>query len=320
MVWGESSTIIGTPSILSLDVLLNREMFLAKLIHLRSLGHIALLIEIVRQHDGYILSTAQWETICSCCDEVGLYVVVDEALTAIRCGAPFAFQLPQYAKYRPSFVQVGKAVVSGGLAVCWDGVRMSRLAGSEEEKEGLVQRWDGLPSLIQDPFLLLRSWGTIILAEQEGWTERAVRIGHLLRRILREIHPKGNLAISGLAALIYLPASLARKMDVIGAAVTEKHCRWMPYLDAGMADERQLRILFGPNGRELRQRISEKDTPGTSMRRRICIVCAEASAERFEKCEGCCGVVCNFCSEEKSTQKWAKRHVSGKCLSERLLI
>jgi hypothetical protein len=320
MVWGETSTIIGTPSILSLDLLLHRPAFLAELIRLRSSGHIALLIEIVRQHDGYVLTTEQWDMICSCCEEVGLYVIADEALTAIRCGAPFAFQLPGYAKHRPSFVQVGKAVVSGGLAVCWDGVRMYRLAGGEEDRTGLVQRWDGLPSLIQDPFLLLRSWGTIILAEKEGWTKRAMDIGHLLRRILREIHPKGKLNISGLAALMYLPTSLARKMDIIGAAVTEKHCRWMPYLDAGMADDRQLRILFGPNGRELRQRISGKDTPSTSMRRRICIVCAEASAERFERCEGCFGVVCNFCLEDKSMQKYAKRHTSGKCLSERLLI
>ena len=85
----------------------------------------ALIIEIVRAADGSVMSEASWKHILQACKRYCLVLVVDEALTAIRCGAPFAYQLPQYRKHGwPDLVLFRKAIRTNGIAVEWEGINM----------------------------------------------------------------------------------------------------------------------------------------------------------------------------------------------------
>ena len=62
-------------------------------------GCVALIVEMVRAADGSVLSQDAWRHLLNACKGHCLVLIVDEALTAIRCGAPFAYQLPQYRKF-----------------------------------------------------------------------------------------------------------------------------------------------------------------------------------------------------------------------------
>ncbi|KAJ9634375.1 hypothetical protein H2199_009033 [Coniosporium tulheliwenetii] len=203
-------------------------------------GYFAVVVEMVRASDDRVLPPAEWETLCRCCSDVGLYIVVDEALTAVRCGAPFAHQRPEYKALSPSFVLFGKAIVACGLGVCWNGVHMNRLgysdSGREEDVADILRSWDMKVSQALPAASLLNSWGVLILAQQEDWPQRASRVGAQLRRILRDMYP--GIVINGLEALIYIARAKASTTNIIGAAAG-KVVRWMPFLDQGMDDESQ---------------------------------------------------------------------------------
>lgn len=248
------------------------------------------------------MSQKEWETICICCKSAGIYLIVDESLTAIRCGAPFGHQLPQYKKYKPSFVLFGK-VFAPGIAIVWDGLQTERFEISDHEhRTHLLTLWDFLPSLVQEPAATLRSWGTIVLAQEENWVQRARQVGSILRSVAQDICPR--VPLGGEGALIYLPSAVSRRADVIGAA-TPTHCRWMPYLDTGMMDDRLVRSLFSRQGSLLRQTLEN----GLKRVRVYCIICSEEAADRFWYCGNCCGYICNICEGSDVI-----RHRQGECL------
>ncbi|KAF2450857.1 hypothetical protein P171DRAFT_427141 [Karstenula rhodostoma CBS 690.94] len=299
----ESHRIGPTPIILSLDLASNKEKLKTKFKSLVKAGYIAVIMEVVRQTDGHILSQLQWEAICQCCQSTGLYLIVDESLTAIRCGAPFGHQLPQFCNYKPSFVFFGKAL-SPGLGIFWDGVRIDRFEVGE--RADVLALWDFLPSLVQEPAATLRSWGTIVLAQREDWPKRAKNVGRILRDVLREMYP--GVDLRGEAALIYIPTTVSRIADVIGAA-TPTYCRWMPYLDLGMMEERQVRAMFGTQSHSLRQTL--KVTLGRM--NKFCIICSEEAADSFDFCERCCGHICSVCKGEDGSS--FQRHSEGRYLA-----
>lgn len=270
---------------------------------LRKRGIIAVVVEIVRQSDGHLLSQKEWETICECCESAGLYLIVDESLTAIRCGAPFAYQLRQYRKYKPSFVIFGKALAPG-IAIVWDGLHVKRFGiVDQKDRVHLSTLWDLLPSQVQEPTATLRSWGTIVWAERENWVQRAQRLGVILRSVVRDLCP--GVLLGGEGALIYLPSAVSRTADVVGAA-TPTHCRWMPYLDSGMMDDRQVRSLFGREGSSFRQALKLR----LKRINKFCIICAEQAADSFWHCKRCDGYICNICEGPD-----VHRHHYGECLS-----
>ncbi|KAL9128868.1 MAG: hypothetical protein Q9175_007434 [Cornicularia normoerica] len=98
-------------------------------------GCVALIAEIVRARDGVGISQTAWKHLLRACKKHNLVLVVDEALTSIRCGAPFAHQLPQYQKHGlPDLVLFGKAVRTNGIAVDWRGINMRKLAITDPEE------------------------------------------------------------------------------------------------------------------------------------------------------------------------------------------
>ena len=212
-------------------------------------GCVALIAEIVRARDGVAISSAAWRDVVRACGKWNLILVVDEALTAIRCGAPFAYQLPQYEKHgRPDLVLFGKAVRTNGVAVDWRGVNIRKLEIDDpEERVFAVLGWQERLTEMAPVASLLSSWGTLVLAEREQWPRRAREIGLLLRRLIASegIPPS---SIGGLHSLLYLRVEDQKrvKSPVMGANAGD-YVRWLPTMDRVMMSEKELRgKVFGP--------------------------------------------------------------------------
>ena len=205
-------------------------------------GCVALIAEIVRARDGSVISQAAWKHLLRACRTHNLFLVVDEALTSIRCGAPFAYQLPQYQKHGfPDLVLFGKAVKTSGVAVEWRGVNVSKL-GVEDKEDRLFTalEWQERLTEMAPPGSLLASWGTIVMAERENWPRRARRIGVLLRGFI-EREGIGRCSIGGLHGLIYLKSEdQARVRSPVMGANAGKYVRWFPVMDEVMMSREEL--------------------------------------------------------------------------------
>ena len=260
-------------------------------------GCIVLIAEIVRAADGSVISAAAWKHLVQACREHCLVLVVDEALTAMRCGAPFAYQLPQYAKSGfPDLVLFGKAVRTNGIAIEWRGINMRRLGINHKEGRletvlGWQERFTALATA-QD---LLASWGTLILARRDDWTTRAVAVGTLLRDMLRRegITPQ---LISGLHGLIYIRQEDYNTESPIMVANADTYVRLLPTMDEVMTSRAQLLTkVFGatsiPHRAELAAFLRSND-----LELHWCSKCGLAVDEENEKsCDRCVVRQCGVC-------------------------
>ena len=138
-------------------------------------GCVALIAEIVSARDGAVISPMDWKHLLNACQKHNLFLVVDEALTAIRCGAPFAYQLPQYQKHGfPDLVLFGKAVKTCGVAVEWRGINAAKLGMEDkDDRVFMALEWQERLTEMAPPACLLLSWGTMVLAGREDWPRRA---------------------------------------------------------------------------------------------------------------------------------------------------
>ena len=209
-------------------------------------GCIALIVEIVRAADGGVISDVAWKHLVNACKKYSLVLIVDEALTAMRCGAPFAYQLPQYEKSGfPDLVLFGKAVRTNGIAIEWRGINIQKLGIDDEELAAL--HWQDRFTAVATAQDLLVSWGTLILAGREDWANRAPIIGRLLRDILRSEGIRPQL-IRGLHGLVYIRQRDYVTASPIMVANAGTYVRLLPTMDEVMTSEDQLLTkVFGRN-------------------------------------------------------------------------
>ena len=212
-------------------------------------GCIAVIVEIVRAADGSVISDLAWKHLVNACRKHCLVLIVDEALTAMRCGAPFAYQLPQYAKSGfPDLVLFGKAVRTNGIAIEWRGINIQKLGFDDEEHRSLAAlHWQDRFTAVATAQDLLVSWGTLILATREDWANRAPMIGRLLRDILRTEGIRPQL-VKGLHGLIYIRQKDYVTASPIMVANAGEYVRLLPTMDEVMTSEDQLLTkVFGRN-------------------------------------------------------------------------
>ena len=207
-------------------------------------GCIALIVEIVRAADGSVISGVAWKYLINACRKHCLVLIVDEALTAMRCGAPFAYQLPQFEKSGfPDLVLFGKAVRTNGIAIEWRGINVRKLRIHDRVLAAL--HWQDRFTAMATAQDLLVSWGTLVLARREDWADRASMIGRLLRGILvsEGIRPQ---LIRGLHGLIYIRQEDYVTASPIMVANSGTYVRLLPTMDEVMTSEDQLRTkVFG---------------------------------------------------------------------------
>ncbi|KAL8758168.1 MAG: hypothetical protein Q9184_004009 [Pyrenodesmia sp. 2 TL-2023] len=268
-------------------------------------GCVVFLVEVVRSRDGRAMAPDIWQATVEACKVHGLFLIVDEALTAIRCGAPFAHQLPEYRQHgRPDLVLFGKGVRTCGIAVDWDGVNMKNLAIAQlDEQINVILDWQVRFTEVATVDSLLQSWATIVAAQKQGWPQRAVEIGHALRQVLSSFNVDPA-SISGLNALIWLRVDkkTLQKMMVMPAGASKGWVRWLPTMDLVMASPDQLMTkMFGQGSASYRRQL------GIFLFKHgwmlgVCSICGEAM-ETGEgsrtPCESCMARPCEFCEPEE---------------------
>ena len=261
-------------------------------------GCVALIAEMVRARDGVVITQTMWKSLLRACTKHDLVLIVDEALTAIRCGAPFAYQLPQYEKHGyPDMVLFGKAVKTNGIAIDWRGINMSKLAITDpEERRFVALEWQERLTEMAPAASLLASWGTLTLAQNEQWPQRARDIGALLRTHIRSSGIPAS-HIRGLHSLIYVPTtSQARLQSPVMGANAGAHVRWFPTMDPVMTSPEQLlgKVFGGGSVAHRREVSAYLARQGVEMR--FCSRCGKAvEAGVRAACPVCVVGVCEEC-------------------------
>jgi adenosylmethionine-8-amino-7-oxononanoate aminotransferase len=261
-------------------------------------GCIALLTEIVCWDNGVRVTPNNWSLLIQACADVGLPMIADETLSAIRCGAPWAYQRPEYVTYGPpDLVIFGKGMETAGLAINPNGKFFTKyhLDADEVTSTGLFQTRASF-SVWCHPAVLLRSWMVIRAAKEEKWPERSTQIGGILRTFAKDTitKRKHKSELLGLEALIYIRTESAKMTATQGAAGAPGWLRWLPTMDDVMADPERLKIqMFGPTSlahRKLLVKIMEDigDLPPW------CSSCGDFQiGEAF--CSICCAATCDIC-------------------------
>ena len=261
-------------------------------------GCIALITEIVRARDGIVVNELAWKHLLRACKRNNLVLVVDEALTAIRCGAPFAYQLPQFQKHGfPDLVLFGKAVKTNGIAVDWRGINMQKLGVTDpEERLFMALQWQERLTEMAPPASLLTSWATIVLAAKEQWPRRSREIGVILRALIEAEGIEPSL-IGGLHSLIYLRVQdQARIRSPVMGANAGNYVRWFPMMDAVMTSEKELRAkVFGAGSIAHRRDVSLY-LAGEGVRLGFCSRCGQAVEVGLRPaCQLCVVETCEDC-------------------------
>jgi len=262
-------------------------------------GCVAPTAEIVRAADGTVISPLAWRNILAACRRHCLVLIVDEAMTAIRCGAPLAHQLPQYRQHgRPDLILFGKAVRTNGIAVEWNGINIRKLGiTNEEEREYTTLHWQERLTEMAPTADLLTSWGTLVLAAREDWPQRSQTIGQILRDVVKDEGIKSS-SIGGLHSLIYLrQKDYSRISWPVMGANAGNYVRWLPTMDRVMTSRDELFTkVFGPDSvphrKQLAAYLSSKGLEprwcsgcGTAVESGMKVTCPRCVANRCENCE-----------------------------------
>ena len=267
----------------------------------KGLGCVTLIAEIVSARDGKVMGESAWKSLLKACERYGVFLVVDEAMTSIRCGAPFAHQLPQYRKHGlPDLILFGKAIRTNGIAVEWRGINVAKLGIDDDEgRLFAILDWQERLTEMAPAADLLISWGTLVLAEEEQWPQRAQVIGRLLRSILRSdgIKPTN---IGGVHSLIYLRKhDNARLSSPVMGAKAGSFVRWLPVMDNVMtAEDHLLSKIFGSGSRTHRKNISAY-LRSQDLRLGFCSSCGNPVDEDETGCEICVVRKCEDCESEE---------------------
>ena len=268
----------------------------------KSRGCIATVVEMVSSKGGEILPPEELANLSTACRIAAMPLIIDECLTAIRCGAPFVYLRPEYSHIeKPDLVFFGKAVGTNGIAVNFDGPVISKLGYDDVRSQNVAVRyWQNLVSRPISMAELIEAHSILEAADREDWPSRAAKIGILIRGIIEEAERHREVRgaqydkepIAGLDALICLKKHRACHFPVMGAATNEVWVRWLPSLDARMTDKRFLQGALGvtdevPDRKALVEQLSEQGLhPGW------CWSCGD-QAVGSGWCRTCCLATCD---------------------------
>lgn len=267
-------------------------------------GCIAVVFDIVSTDDGAILKPDQFRLLKSCCARHKLFLIIDETLTAIRCGAPFCFQRPEYSSAagedsQADLVIFGKGMGVSGIAIGFKG-QMTQHLGFVK-KEAILQTilyWRAMVSRPVATPILLGALAILHTAQAENWPGRSKQIGEAIREIVRSQERKDGLEsqpMRGLGGIIVLNRDRSLRFRVM-AAIRRRSpwVRWLPKLDWSTSDYTALEThVFGSQSYQHRQKLAEE-------------------AERF----GTMPLWCLICGIQATSEDWCRRCFLGFCNNE----
>jgi len=275
-------------------------------------GCIAVLFDMVSTDDGRVLRPEQFGTIKKCCARHRLLLIIDETMTAMRCGAPFSFQRPEYAcqapEYQPDLVIFGKGIGVSGIAINFNGTITKDFEYTDPaDVAQTIRYWRALVSRPIRLPNLLEALGILRASVRENWPLQSIHIGKAVRDVLYELEPstKEPDAVRGLGAVIAIDKELALQYRVMCAIRRRSPwARLLPKLDGAAGDRESLmRQVFGQESRDQRQNLARAaEESGTIPL--WCFICGiEATSEDW--CRTC---FLSFCNNEVCVKAF-HRHV-----------
>jgi hypothetical protein len=272
-------------------------------------GCIGVIIELVQnQAGGRVLKAVELRNLREACSETSLLLGADEALTAIRCGAPFAYQRPEYMCIPPpDLVFFGKALVANGVAIRFDAPFTERLAiRAEREKRNALQVWQYTGSQALQLPLLISALGALEMAVAGDWVGRSETIGRAIRELVRTGAREcgyGALGddspiLGGLGAFIFVRMDISAPFLVMVATnggPSVGWVRWLPRLDQHLTSETVLASILsgGASHRGWRRRLSAQ-LERVGLAPEWCFWCGNhARNDRNVWCRACCVNACD---------------------------
>jgi hypothetical protein len=153
-------------------------------------GCIALVIDMVSTENGAVLAPERVKMLKKCCAKEKLWLIVDEALTAIRCGAPFCFQRDEYGKEGSDLVSFGKGLSVRVLAINFESPMTCGLGFVDtDNRHQTIMYWRALVSRPVTMPVLLDALGILSTARDEDWPKRSLAIGETICDIIQGYHP-----------------------------------------------------------------------------------------------------------------------------------
>lgn len=288
---------------------------LKKLIAAKKEGCVAVVSDLVNASDGSVFPPESFRLLRSCCDQARICLLVDEAMTAIRCGAPLVSQRPEYfedGSLQPDMVAFGKGMGISGVAINFNGLMMRHLAFHKPELiRQSIRFWRSMVTRPIATPVLIEALGILNLAEAEDWPARSEQIGSAFREfILRYAGNDGHgkEIIRGLGAFIAVDREISKKFNVMAAFRRRSSwARWIPKLNSAAAVDHQAieRYLVGAEAKPLRQALT-KEAQKQGTKPLWCWVCGiDASVEDW--CRIC---FLGYCG----TEICAKGFHAHKCL------
>lgn len=272
-------------------------------------GCIGVIVEIVcNQANGRVITPSELQDLSNACQECGLMFAIDETITALRCGAPFAYQRPEYGGIqKPDLVFFGKALGAQGIAINFDGPYMIRLGIHDpSRRRQAALDWQAAVTTAMTLPVLLDAIGVLEMAAVGKWVERSKIIGQRLRGIAlkraRFLKDKGGDddldIIGGLNSFMFVHKAVAATFLVMGAFIAGtgvKWVRWLPRLDCHMTDQRTVESILVGTGEQ--RRLISKCFDRDGVRPQWCFFCGTwARGTDYPWCRTCCIDACT--SEE----------------------
>ncbi|KAI0433854.1 pyridoxal phosphate-dependent transferase [Xylaria sp. FL1042] len=290
----------------------DEETLNAQFAEAKTKGAIAVLFDMVSTEDGLVFLPEKFGIVKACCARNRLLLIVDETMTAMRCGAPFAFQRPEYAceavEFQPDLVIFGKGIGVSGIAIGFGGVMTKGLTYTKSEDiRQTIRYWRALVSRpIRTP-ILLEALSILRASLAEDWPGQSERIGEAIRDVLHDLDPRTKEpdAIQGLGAVIAIDRNIALRYRVMCAIRRRSPwARLLPKLGSTSADREELmKQVFGQESQSQRKILSQ----GAEQSNAIplwCFICGiEATSEDW--CRSC---YLSYCNNEVCVQAF-HRHV-----------
>ncbi|EXJ92221.1 hypothetical protein A1O3_00771 [Capronia epimyces CBS 606.96] len=279
--------------------------------HAKQLGCIGVIVEIVNnQLHGRVTTPEQLRNLMDACKQTGLMLVIDETITAVRCGAPFAHQRPEYrAVGKPDLVFFGKGLGANGIGINFDGPYLQRLGiDAASKRRQAIHDWQAVVTQALHLPVLIEALGILEMATAGDWVGRAQTIGRHLRRIAmtraetlkRDRDPSGDPdpVLGGLDSFIFIRKDIAATFLVMGASNAGpwvRWVRWMPRMDRRLTKTSTIESLtsVSAKSRELRKYMSlclEKE----GLKPQWCFYCGNSAGRDsgIPWCKTCCIDVC----------------------------
>lgn len=268
-------------------------------------GAVALIVQIVYTNQPHqILSAYRLHVLAKICKTIQLPLVIDETLTALRCGAPFAYQREEYDGIQPDLVIFGKALGVSGLAVNFEGQLLADLfISSPLHKMTCCFRWFDVQTRPISLVCLIEALSTLEAAREENWPGRSQEVGRLVREAIfrHEAETSGSPLSCGRAPIGGLDAIVCVEKTRIGGLLiqgipSEGYVRLLPVIDDFMLSEESLKdMVLGKSSQQVREKVSEAMVR-LGRGPLWCYICGDPTeailGEKVEWCRECCLAMC----------------------------